>query len=322
MPVGVSCLVRVRFNPSDPGPRTSNLVIDHSGDNTPLTYTLRGVAPGGPRFVISASAFDFERVATIPYDAATHTYRGDHLKEFLIGNQGDRVLTGTITQPAAPFGLPDLGGASQSFSVGAGGSLRVRILFKPIDPDVYTGAVVIATNDPDAARVEVSLRGELYWGDESPTQGKFGKFFYRDTPGRVEIEIDPDWIEDNLVPVAIPGFGTARCHRLALPNFTQAFNLIVSNRLQGLIHKFDGLWVPRYQRDKLGRRIDKLSNHSWGTAIDLNYDYPKGFNTQGSRAKASPANKTLWKRAFSRAGFKWGNGFAGSRKDPPHYEVK
>jgi hypothetical protein len=93
-----------------------------------------------------------------------------------------------------------------------------------------------------------------------------------------------------------------------------------SKNLGGLIDTFDGLFYPRYQRG-VRHEPKYLSNHSWGSAIDLNAsESPQG-------KKPSDDAKTLWEEAFSQVGakktglpgFKWGGEF--KKKDGMHYEV-
>lgn len=143
----------------------------------------------------------------------------------------------------------------------------------------------------------------------------FGQFRYRDLQGG-RIEIEPAWQARNLIEIHLsagpgsPVNRTVTCHRAAAPAFQAAFDLIRRLGLGHLIETYDGLWVPRHKlwNPKLG-----LSNHSWGTAVDLN----AATNPYGG--EATQANRTLFEAAFKKASFIWGGNW--KTKDGMHYEL-
>jgi len=114
----------------------------------------------------------------------------------------------------------------------------------------------------------------------------FGKMLYRPAPvsGNPEaIEITNDWVKQNIVKARIPELKQVRgvfhggvlygrgaedvwCHRLFVEPLRATFAEWGKEGLVRDILTFDGLWVPRYIR---GSR-SVLSNHSYGTAIDIN----------------------------------------------------
>ncbi len=142
----------------------------------------------------------------------------------------------------------------------------------------------------------------------------YGQFNYRRKPESY-IEINPRWVEQNLVEVSIPharGEMKVKVHRNAREKFEKAFELIRKKRLQHLVHVLangNSTFQQRFMKSPKARRHPRqvLSLHCWGLAIDINDNMPR------SRAM----NRRLWKEAFRPAGFRWGNDF----RDPMHFEV-
>lgn len=152
----------------------------------------------------------------------------------------------------------------------------------------------------------------------SKVNGIFGQFHYRELGGG-RIEVDPNWVAQNIVTITLPGLNQkVQVHRLAADNFIAAFTYIkngtatVNGRqvsLLSLINTMDGTYVTRHVNWDPSRG---LSNHSWGTAIDINAD--DHFNYVDSPADP---NMILWEKAFQPAGFSWGNRYS----DSMHYEL-
>jgi len=106
----------------------------------------------------------------------------------------------------------------------------------------------------------------------------FGKFAYKDdpTPKNPEhIQITDNWAATNIATFLIPQLaglpgapmgGKVSMHRLAGPQFVAWFRAIEAKGLANRLISFGGCWVPRYVRGSKTR----LSNHAWGTAIDIN----------------------------------------------------
>lgn len=155
----------------------------------------------------------------------------------------------------------------------------------------------------------------------SKNNGIYGQFNYRDLSGG-RIEIDPWWIAQNIVTITLPGLNQkVQVHREAADNFIQAFNYIkngtatINGRqvsLLSLIKTMNGTFVTRHVNWNPSRG---LSNHSWGTAIDINAsDHFRYVNP--SREPNDP-NLILWEKAFKPAGFSWGNSYS----DAMHFEL-
>ncbi len=168
----------------------------------------------------------------------------------------------------------------------------------------------------------------------SPVNGRFGQFCYRDLEGD-DIEIDSQWLTANIVTASLlPTCGPQQMHREARDALLQAFAMIDADPvLRDQVVQCNGLFVPRYQREA-PHEPQFLSNHSWGSAIDLNY-----INTETEcknvppyevcrmtglpgDGQPSPENQMLWDQAFGTLGFfQWGYFFGEGREDPMHFEV-
>ncbi|NLW92802.1 MAG: M15 family metallopeptidase [Syntrophomonadaceae bacterium] len=172
---------------------------------------------------------------------------------------------------------------------------------------------------------KVSRAPNTYINDSYPMlskdKGTFGQFHYRDTYGG-RIEIDPQWVEANIVTIVLPGINRkVQVHKNAADNFITAFNYInngtavVNGRevpLLSLVKSMDGTFVTRHVNWSPTRGI---SNHSWGIAIDINAaDHYRYVNP--GKEPADP-NLILWEKAFKPAGFSWGNSYS----DSMHYEL-
>lgn len=155
----------------------------------------------------------------------------------------------------------------------------------------------------------------------SKQSGSFGQFHYRDTRGG-RIEIDPAWVEENIVTIVLPGLNQAvEVHKDAADNFIAAFNYInngsavINGRevsLLSLVKTMDGTFVTRHVNWNPSRG---LSNHSWGVAIDINA--ADHFCYIDPASQYNDANLILWEKAFKPAGFSWGNSYS----DSMHFEL-
>lgn len=155
----------------------------------------------------------------------------------------------------------------------------------------------------------------------SKANGPYGQFRYRELPGG-RIEVDPVWVRNNIVTIKLPGLNrNVQVHRLAADNFITAFTYIkngtatINGRqvpLLSLIKTMDGTFVTRhvYWNPAKG-----LSNHSWGTAIDINASNHLRY-VNPAREPNDP-NLILWEKAFKPAGFSWGNSYS----DSMHFEL-
>ena len=155
----------------------------------------------------------------------------------------------------------------------------------------------------------------------SKVNGSFGQFRYRDLSGG-RIEVDPQWVAENIVTITLPGLNRqVQVHKDAADNFITAFNYIKNGTavvngqevsLLSLIKTMDGTYVTRHVNWDPSRG---LSNHSWGTAIDINATGHFGY--VDPQKDMDDPNLILWEKAFEPAGFSWGNRYS----DSMHYEL-
>jgi peptidoglycan hydrolase-like protein with peptidoglycan-binding domain len=151
----------------------------------------------------------------------------------------------------------------------------------------------------------------------------FGNFKFKSAGDGTEAIIVTDgWADKNIVRVEIPQLkgmknvptsGKIQFHRLGANQLQSLFNDWEQAGLTKHILTFEGSYVPRFVR---GSRTT-LSNHSFGTAFDINYAWnklgqvPALVGEKGSvREMVAIANKN---------GFYWGGHF--SRMDGMHFEV-
>lgn len=154
----------------------------------------------------------------------------------------------------------------------------------------------------------------------------FGQFAYVAVPSTSNpegIRITDGWDKTNIVMVDTPQLNTAlRSTKLGKVPFNvkaapQFQALLVAWESAGLIEKiksFGGTYAPRYVR---GSRTT-LSNHSWGTAFDINVQW----NYLGARPalKNSFGSVRELVQLANEHGFYWGGHFKG-RSDGMHFEV-
>ncbi|MDO9553304.1 M15 family metallopeptidase [Rhodonellum sp.] len=154
-------------------------------------------------------------------------------------------------------------------------------------------------------------------------QKHFGKFNFEDAGIGDEIRITCNWPSDNIISIHIPAVkhltggpksGNIRFHKRAAPQLQGLFEAWENAGLMDLVETWGGSYYPRYIR---GRK-PVLSNHSFGTAFDINVAWnglghtPALVGQKGSVRKLVPlANKF---------GFYWGGHF-NSRLDGMHFEV-
>lgn len=147
----------------------------------------------------------------------------------------------------------------------------------------------------------------------------FGKFKYTPAPTPFNpeaITIEEGWIEDNIDDIVVPLSKSnfkIKCHKKVKNQFINCFNEWEDAGLSQRIISFDGSFVPRFVR---GSR-QYLSNHSWGTAFDIN----ASFNRLG----AAPSKAGIYGSVgelipiAEKNGFFWGGNF--SRIDGMHFEI-
>lgn len=181
----------------------------------------------------------------------------------------------------------------------------------------------------DLDRVEASVRGSIFdpairivGSNSTPlsdpvlsmsmVKARFGEFAVRDAGGD-QVEIDPTWLEANIVDVDLAPFGHFRCHRLLIPYLRGVVSELTRT---GLIHHLDpadfqlagGCFNPRFNRG--GDPGFSLSRHAWGIAVD--------FNPSSNPYGAVPTMPLAVVEVFRNWGFSWGGSW--STPDGMHFE--
>jgi hypothetical protein len=152
----------------------------------------------------------------------------------------------------------------------------------------------------------------------------FGKFAYHASPtadNPERIVITDDWAKKNIVKVSLPALSKATggkytsmyWHKSAEAQLVKFFEELEKQNLHTKILSFAGSYVPRFIR---GSR-SQLSNHSWGTAFDINVPY-NGLNKTPALIGQKGCVRDLVPIAHE-YGFYWGGNF--SRPDGMHFEI-
>lgn len=152
----------------------------------------------------------------------------------------------------------------------------------------------------------------------------FGEFQYKSSPSAQNpegITILGDWASKNIVRVNLPALSKATggkysimmWHKYGKDQLVKFFEQLEKENLHTHILSFAGAFYPRYVR---GSRTN-LSNHSWGTAFDVNVaqnglnKIPALVGQKGSLREIVPIANEF--------GFYWGGHF--TRKDGMHFEI-
>jgi subtilisin family serine protease len=129
--------------------------------------------PIGPEIEVMPLSLDF---GTIPINTT-------EVRQFIIENVGDEPLTGSITTPAG-FSVAVSGRVASPFTttagtktsrntlpytVAAGSYQEYNVSFNPTLEQVYTGNIVITSNDADEPSVNVLVEGTAYNPNQAPT---------------------------------------------------------------------------------------------------------------------------------------------------------
>ncbi|NBV99878.1 MAG: hypothetical protein EBR67_10320 [Proteobacteria bacterium] len=154
----------------------------------------------------------------------------------------------------------------------------------------------------------------------------FGKFSFIPAPTSANpeaITITDKWPESNIISVAVPQLrdlkGVPASLKVPVNKFISEQFLSMWEEweklgLLDLVLTFNGTWVPRYIRGS--RSI--LSNHSWGTAFDINVPFnPLGSKPAPRGVKGSVVDLVPIAEKY---GFYWGGNFT-KRPDGMHFEA-
>jgi hypothetical protein len=161
----------------------------------------------------------------------------------------------------------------------------------------------------------------------------FGKFAYKPSPTKQNPEgivITDDWAKKNIIRVNLPALALATngasksmmFHKECEYQLVKLFERLEKENLHTKILSYAGAFYPRFIR---GSRT-QLSNHSWGTAFDINVPY------NGLGKKPAMIGQTGCVREIvpiaNDCGFYWGghfgidsNGKVVGRMDGMHFEI-
>lgn len=184
-----------------------------------------------------------------------------------------------------------------------------------------TGRDVITHAEP-TAKASDALHPPLGTEEREHTFGGPFDWVHRPEKGNFEnIEIRGGWEEDNIVSVELPALSKAtggEYHRMRwnkraqtqLANLWKAWD---DAGLIPLIKTYEGAFVPRLIRGS----TSSLSNHAYGTAFDINYEW----NQLGKTPAKPGTTGSVWELVplAHKHGFFWGGFF--SRLDGMHFEV-
>jgi hypothetical protein len=162
--------------------------------------------------------------------------------------------------------------------------------------------------------------------DPTARTALLGQFAFRAAPSPKNpegIEITDNWAKDKIETVAIPllgklpggpAGGKIRLHGLAVEPFAAFFTAVEKAGLGDRILSFSGSWVPRFIRGS----TKTLSNHSYGSAIDINVPF-NGLGTLPALKGKKGSVRELVPIA-NECGLYWGGHFA-KRPDGMHFEL-
>jgi hypothetical protein len=179
------------------------------------------------------------------------------------------------------------------------GALETRVAAEVVD-DERPVRVLPAAGAP-------FLRHGMGLLSQAQIKERFGEFSYRRTSSGREIVQDPRWRQANIVRRRVPILGTVRCHRAIIEQLAGALGELEERGLAHTVERsgYAGCWNAR-----LTNRLDALSRHSWGIAVDLNW--PR--NPVGGPSTQDPELIDT----FERWGFAWGGEWL--VPDPVHFE--
>lgn len=134
-----------------------------------------------------------------------------------------------------------------------------------------------------------------------------GVFTYRPIGGG-RIAPDPAWVRANISTQSVPILGSVTCNNAIFPQLRAALEEIVLAGLADEINpdEYAGCYYPRFIAGSTS-----LSNHSFGTALDLNVP----GNLRGTVGEMDRVVVSI----FKKWGFAWGGDW--SYTDPMHFEM-
>ncbi|HVI43988.1 MAG TPA: M15 family metallopeptidase [Chitinophaga sp.] len=162
---------------------------------------------------------------------------------------------------------------------------------------------------------------------------EFGAFAFVPDPstfGGDGIRVTDNWMRDNITSVDIPQLngklqggrpiqhGSINFHRAGAERLRRLWAAWEAAGLLDRVLTFEGGYAARFIRHTEGRNPRPLSNHSWGTAFDINASQ-NGFGQEPAQMGQRGCVRELVAIA-NQHGFFWGGHFRG-HKDGMHFEL-
>ena len=126
--------------------------------------------------------------------------------------------------------------------------------------------------------------------------------------GGGRIAPEQSWVNEHIITKTVPILGRVTCNKFVFPQLEAALQDVIEQGLQDTIHpdEFAGCYYPRFIAG-----TTKLSNHSFGLALDLNTPGNQR-GTVGEMDRGVVAIFKYW-------GFGWGGDWGYT--DPMHFEM-
>ncbi len=162
---------------------------------------------------------------------------------------------------------------------------------------------------------------------------------FTDKNGKPVVNVPPEWRKRNIVSIPLHT-RDGKLHTVSVHiNAAQTFATFL-HAIDGLPETYDGSFVPRLKRTATAPAANSgndvygplLSNHSRGTAVDLNALWNQqghagaAAGAQGDMSRIVAAAKTVrvpmethghvWE-----AGIVWGGDWSGKSRDDMHFEI-
>ena len=181
--------------------------------------------------------------------------------------------------------------------------------------------------DQEAGEIGPNWPPKPAFGPLDPVARKqlLGEFAFKPAPverNPEAITITDDWATKHIEQIEIPQLagldggpagGKVRLHKVAVDPFRTFFERIDDAGLKPLVISFGGAWVARFIR---GSRT-RLSNHSYGSAIDINVPWNPLAATPALKGKKGSVRDLV--PIANSCGLYWGGHF--SRQDGMHFEL-
>ncbi len=152
--------------------------------------------------------------------------------------------------------------------------------------------------DPKATQTAFTVGG---------ASAAIGTFRYTAIGGG-RIQPEQSWVDSHISTEEVPILGAVTCNRYIMPQLRAALTEIVTRGLADKIHpgEYAGCYYPRFIAGST-----TLSNHSFGTALDLNVP----GNQRGTVGEMDRSVVAI----FKKWGFAWGGDW--NFTDPMHFEA-